>query len=145
MAAEDKFAICAAVEVAVPAEDAFAFMADGLKQNHWALGSVDRRTLGDGLFVGRSSFDGSDLYVRLTSHPDLLLVDYATGPSPEELLPRNEARVRRGSWVGRDDSVSVITLTTWRGAGVEEEDWQFRHHLWQTEVRLIKGALERRL
>lgn len=146
MPAEDKNAICASAEVAVPAEAAFAFMADGLKQDHWALGSVNRRALGDGLFIGQSSFDGSDLYVRLASYPELLLVDYATGPSPEALTPRVEARVRPGSWVGcDDDSVSVVTLTIWRWAEADEEEWQFHHNLWRTEIRLIKGAIERGL
>lgn len=145
MPAEDKNAICASVEVAVPAATAFEFMADGLKQDHWALGSVNRRALGDGLFVGQSSFDGSNLYVRLQSDPDLLLVDYATGPSPEALVPRVEARIRPGSWLGREDSVSVVTLTIWRWAEADEEEWQFHHNLWRTEIRLIKGAIERGL
>ncbi len=104
----------------MPAETAFAFMADGLKQDHWALGSMGREALGDGLFRGKSSFDGADLYVRLESYPDLLLVDYSTGPSPEELVPHVEARIRPGSWLGREDSVSVVTLTIWRWAEADE-------------------------
>ena len=106
----DPNAHAASIEVPVPAEQAFAFMADGLKQSHWALGSMNRRALGDNLFVGQSSFDGEDLYVRIESDPALLLVDYAVGPSPDELLPAVEARIRRGEWMGRDPGVSVITL-----------------------------------
>jgi hypothetical protein len=145
MPAEDKFAITATTEVSVDAETAFAFMADGLKQDHWALGSVNRKALGDGVFIGQNSFDGSDLYVRLVSDPELLLVDYSTGPSPEELTPRVEARIRPGSWVGLDDSSSVVTLTIWRWDGCDDEEWQFTHNLWRTEIRLIKGAIERGL
>lgn len=145
MPAEDKFAITAATAVEAPAEVAFAFMADGLKQDHWALGSVNRKSLGNGLFIGQNSFDGSDLYVRLASDPELLLVDYATGPSPEELTPRVEARVRRGSWLGLEDSSSVVTLTIWRWDGCDEETWQFHHNLWRVEIKLIKGAIERGL
>ena len=120
-------------------------MADGLKQDHWALGSVNRKALGDGLFIGQNSFDGSDLYVRLASDPDLLLVDYSTGPSPEELTPRVEARIRPGQWVGLDDSQSLVTLTIWRWEGCDEETWEFHHNLWRVEVKLIKGAIERGL
>jgi hypothetical protein len=145
MSSVDPIAICASVEVAVPAETAFAFMADGLKQDHWALGSMGREALGDGLFRGKSSFDGADLYVRLESYPELLLVDYATGPSPEELVPHVEARIRPGSWLGRDDAVSVVTLTIWRWAEADAEEWEFHLHLWRTEVRMIKGAIERGL
>jgi hypothetical protein len=145
MSAVDPNAICASAEVAVPAETAFAFMADGLKQDHWALGSMGREDLGDGLFRGKSSFDGADLYVRLESYSELLLVDYATGPSPEELVPHVEARIRPGSWLGRDDAVSVVTLTIWRWAEADAEEWEFHLHLWRTELRLIKGAIERGL
>jgi hypothetical protein len=141
----DKYAITAATEVNVPAATAFEFMADGLKQDHWALGSVNRKSLGDGLFIGQNSFDGSDLYVRLASDPELLLVDYSTGPSPEELTPRVEARIRPGSWVGLNDSSSVVTLTIWRWDGCDEDTWQFHNHLWRVEIRLIKGAIERGL
>lgn len=145
MAAEDKYAIAASTEVSVPVDTAFQFMADGLKQDHWALGSVNRKALGDGLFIGQNSFDGSDLYVRLASDPDLLLVDYSTGPSPEELTPRVEARIRPGSWVGLDDSSSIVTLTIWRWDGCDEDTWQFHHNLWRVEIKLIKGAIERGL
>lgn len=141
----DKYAITAATEVEVPAATAFGFMADGLKQDHWALGSMNRRSLGDGLFIGQSQFDGSDLYVRLASDPDLLLVDYSNGPAPEELTPRVEARIRPGSWVGLDDSRCVVTLTIWRWEGCDEETWRFHEHLWRVEIRLIKGAIERGL
>jgi hypothetical protein len=141
----DKYAITAATEVDVPAATAFEFMADGLKQDHWALGSVNRKSLGDGLFIGQNSFDGSDLYVRLASDPELLLVDYSTGASPEKLTPRVEARIRPGSWVGLDDSSSAVTLTIWRWAGCDEEEWQFHNNLWRVEIKLIKGAIERGL
>jgi hypothetical protein len=141
----DRYAITAATDVNVPAPTAFEFMADGLKQDHWALGSMNRRSLGEGLFIGENQFDGSDLYVRLESDPELLLVDYSTGPSADELTPRVEARVRPGSWVGLEDSCSVVTLTIWRWDGCSDEDWEFHEHLWRTEIRLIKGAIERGL
>jgi hypothetical protein len=141
----DKYAITAATEVAVTADVAFAFMADGLKQDHWALGSMNRRALGDGLFIGQNQFDGSDLYVRLVSDAELLLVDYSTGPAPEELTPRVEARIRPGAWVGLGDSACVVTLTIWRWDGCSDDDWEFHHNLWRTEIRLIKGAIERGL
>jgi hypothetical protein len=145
MPVDDPNAHSASIEVAVPAEDAFAFMADGMKQTHWALGSVNRRPLGDNLFVGESSFDGADLYVKIASYPDLLLVDYSTGPAPDDLTPAVEARIRRGEWLGRDPSASVITLTLWKWAGASDEKWRMHYHLWQTEMHLIRGAIERGL
>lgn len=147
MSVVDPNAICASIEVAVPAETAFEFMADGMKQDHWALGSMGRENLGDGLYRGKSSFDGTDLYIQIESDPELLLVDYATGPSAAELTPNVEARIRRGSWLGLEagEGACVVTLTIWREPGMEDEDWEFHWHLWRTEIRLIKGAIERGL
>jgi len=142
---DDPNAHSASIEVPVSAEAAFAFMSDGLKQDHWALGSLNRRALGDNLFVGQSSFDGADLYVKIQSYAELLLVDYLTGHDPNRLLPAVEARIRRGEWLGRDPSVSVITLTLWKWASATDEDWRLHYHLWRTEMHLIKGALVRGL
>jgi hypothetical protein len=147
MSLVDPNAICASSEVKVPAETAFEFMADGMKQDHWALGSMGREDLGGGLFRGKSSFDGTDLYVRLDSDRDRLLVDYSVGDTAEELLPHVEARIRRGSWIGLadGDEACVVTLTIWRWPGAEQDEWEFTEHLWRTEIRLIKGAIERGL
>lgn len=145
MPPNDPNAHTASIEVGVPAETAFEFMADGMKQNHWALGSMDRRALGDNMFVGQSSFDGSDLFVKIDSDPDLLLVDYAIGETAESVRPAVEARIRRGEWFGRDPSVSVITLTTWRWPFANQDEWEMHYHLWRTEMHLIKGAIERGL
>jgi hypothetical protein len=145
MPPNDANAHSASIEVAVPAEQAFAFMADGMKQDHWALGSMNRKRLGDNLFVGQSSFDGSDVYVAIDSDPERLLVDYATGESLDSMMPAVEARIRRGEWLGRDPSVSVITLTVWKWPYSTNEHWQMTYHVWKTEMHLIKGAIEQGL
>lgn len=136
---------CASIEVKVPAEAAFAFMADGMKQSYWALGSMNRRHLGDGLYVGTSSFDGSDLYVTLEGHPDLMIVDYCFGTTPEELHPVVEARIKPGAVLGRHPDSCVVTLTLWRWPGSTDEEWELHYFMWKTEVHMIKGALERGL
>jgi hypothetical protein len=56
-----------------------------------------------------------------------------------------EARVRPGPWLGRDESVSVITMTVWKWPFAEEGEWRMHYHLWKTEMHLIKGAIERGL
>jgi hypothetical protein len=145
MPADDPNSHSASIEVPVSAEEAFNFMADGMKQDHWALGSMHRRALGENLFVGQSSFDGSDLYVKIDSYPELLLVDYSIGESRDALSPAVEARIRRGEWLGRDPSASVITLTLWRWPFADDEEWHMHYHLWKTEMHLIKGAIERGL
>ena len=56
---------CVATLVQVDARKAFDFLADGMNQTYWALGSWDRREVGERTFVGTSLFDGRELFVRL--------------------------------------------------------------------------------
>lgn len=134
---------CASTEVAVPARVAFDFMADGMKQTHWALGSMNRREVGDGVFVGTSRFSFEELYVRLVPQPELLLVDYYAGPDPAaELRWIVQARIVQGDQLGIGPERSLVTLTTWRHASATDEEWDLRHHVWRTEIALIKSRIE---
>ena len=93
----------ASIQVDVDAATALSFMADGMEQTHWALGSVDRRRVPDtDVFVGTSSFTGEDLYVRPVGDAQRLLVDYYVGPSPLRLTRLVEARIQPGEHVGRN-------------------------------------------
>jgi len=143
MSTIDRHVHSAGVHVAVPARTAFAFMADPMKQTHWALGSWDRRHVGDDVFVGTSLFDGKELYVRITGHEELLLVDYSNGPTPDSLRRTVEARIVPGELVGIPTDHCLIVLTTWRDASTDDAQWELVHHVWRTEVHLIKGRLER--
>jgi hypothetical protein len=132
----------ASVELAVPAERAFAYLADGMKQGEWALGSWNRRDLGDGLFSGTSLFDGSELLIRLTGHPEHLLVEYEVGESADALRPLVWARVVPGLVLGLGEARCVATLAAWRTAGEPDELWERLGHAFATEVHMIKGRLE---
>lgn len=131
----------ASVEVAVPARTAFEFMASGMNQTHWALGSLERREVEPGLFLGTSRFSYEQLYVRLKSDPELLLVDYYGGRDPQQLRWIVESRIVPGDQLGIGDDRSLITLTTWR-RDESDEQWALRYHVWQTEIQLIKGRIE---
>ncbi len=133
---------CASVVVPVPAAIAFEFMADGMRQSHWALGSMERRDLGDGLFVGTSSWDGNELYVRLVANPELMLVDYHVGPSPDSLRFGVTSRVMDGAAIGQDADRSMITLTQWRTPDMPDEAWERESHVWPTEIQLIRSRIE---
>ena len=132
----------AAVEIAVPAERAFTYLADGMKQGEWALGSWDRRPAGEGLFAGNSLFDGRELLIRLVAIPELLLVEYHVGRSAEALAPLVWGRVVPGPVVGLDEAHCVLTLVIWRSAGDSEQAWELLGHTFPTEVQMIKGRLE---
>jgi len=132
----------ASIEVAVPAETAFAYLSDGLRQGEWTLGSWNRELAGDGLFRGTSLFSGADTFVRITAHPEQLLVDYEVGSAPDRLLRVNSARIVPGPAVGRPGGTCLIALTKWRGPSEDDVGWQRGCSAFDTEIHMIKGRLE---
>jgi hypothetical protein len=136
------FAHESSIEIAVPAEQAFAYIASGMQQGEWALGSWNRRDAGDGIFVGTSLFDGSELSIRLNAHPDLLLVVYDTGTSTADMRPMVWGRVVPGPVLGLANDHCVVTFTIWRGAAMDDATWELMAHTFPTELRMIKGRLE---
>lgn len=129
--------------VAVGADTAFAFLTDGMNQRFWALGSWDRREVGDGVFVGTSLLDGTELYVRPIPNPALLLVDFETGEDRRSLAHEVEARVVPGSALGHAEETCLVVLTVFRRAAVADAGWEQAWHMFQTEIQMIKGRLER--
>ena len=132
----------ASIEVAVPAETAFAYLADGLKQSDWTLGSWDREQIGNQLFKGTSLFNGAETFVRITAHPEQLLVDYEVGPALDQMHRVNSARAVAGPLVGRAEGTCVVTLMKWRTASETDEHWRRGCITFDTEIHMIKGRLE---
>ena len=130
------------IVVAVPAETAFAYLSDGLKQSDWALGSWQREQIGEQLFRGTSLFDGSETFVRISADESLLLVDYAVGPSLEQMPRVNSARIVPGPLLGYPADSCVVTLMKWRTAGQSDELWERGCVTFDTEIHMIKGRLE---
>lgn len=143
MPVDDANAHSASIAVHVAADVAYAFLADGLNQSYWALGSLERRALGDDLYLGTSMFDGKELYVRLRPNADLRLVDYFLGAGPDSLQHLVESRVIPGEELGRAPGTCVVTNTHWRPEDMDADEWTLTYYLWKTEVYLIKGHLER--
>lgn len=138
----DQYCHTASTLVDRPAETAFAFMRDGLKQTRWALGSWDRRKLADDLYVGTSLFNGRETYVRLAVDAPQMLVMYYVGPSPEALQPRNMARVVPGPVLGHGPGSCVVTLSTWRAADVPDDRWRLTCVSHKTEMYMIRHLIE---
>lgn len=137
-----EFALTASILINAPAHVSFDFMADGIKQAYWALGSWDRRVFRDDIFVGTSLFNNSESYVRLVSHNNLKIVDYHCGVDPDDLKLAVQARIIDGWTLGVGKEKSIITLTAWRGGNTSDEEWGRTEHVWQTEIHLIKGRIE---
>lgn len=135
------FSVGAIVEV--EAADAFAFLADGMNQTYWALGSWDRRRLADDTFVGTSMFDGSELVVRLIPRPELLQVDFEVGAEPGALAHAVEARVIPGPTLGHAAARCLVVMTVFRGADTPDDTWERLWHCFETEIHMVKGRIER--
>ena len=132
----------ATTRVDVPAETAFAYLGDGLRQSEWTLGSWGRVQIGENLFRGRSLFDGGEVYVRISTTPDALLVDYEVGPARDRLRRVNSARVVPGGSLGWAESSCVVTLMKWRTPAQDDEVWERLCAAYDAEIHMIKGRLE---
>jgi hypothetical protein len=139
---DDQYCHTASTLVDRPAEIAFAFMSDGMKQARWALGSWDRRRVPPDLFVGTSLFNGKETYVRLAVDPAHMVVIYYVGPAPDALQPRNMARVVPGPAVGRDPGCCIVTLSTWRAADTPDDRWRLTCVSHKTEMYMIRNLIE---
>jgi hypothetical protein len=132
----------ASTEVAVSAEEAFAYLSDGLKQGQWTLGSWNREQIGEQLFRGTSLFSGADTFVRIEPHPEELVVDYHVGAAPDRLLRVNSARAVPGPLVGRPEGTCVVTLMKWRLPAQDDAAWRQACVTFDTEIHMIRGRLE---
>jgi hypothetical protein len=138
----DARAHSASVVIAADADTTFAFVASGLNQSYWALGSWARVDEGDGVVSGTSLWDGSKLYIRPDARPDLRLVDYYTGATREKLSHGVSARVLPGEPLGHPPGSCLLILSVWRMPRHTDESWRRTQHAFEAEVHLIKGRIE---
>ena len=130
-------------QAAVPAETAFAFLADPTALSRWSLGCMDLVELGDGVYTGRSLFDGGQGWLSIDADRRRLLVDYHVG-TLEKREPRISARVVPGPVCGLADSTCYVTLTAWRAATMSDERWMRLCASHEAEIWLIKSQMEAR-
>ncbi|MBI2157943.1 MAG: hypothetical protein HYU26_13725 [Candidatus Rokubacteria bacterium] len=128
-------------ECAVPAARAFGFLVDGAMLGRWALGCWQTEARGEGLFVGRSLFDGGEVWVRPVGDERLLTVDYHVGASPDALLPRIMARVVPGPVAGRRADTCLVSLLAWRGREMDDTRWHRLVACHEVEILLIQALL----
>ena len=139
----DPYCHSSSIKVARPAEVAFELMSDGLKQGQWAWGSLNRTEVSPGLFKGRSTFSGLEVYVRLHVDRPRFMVDYDVGSSPEVMQFRNMTRVIPGSLLKIDPGHCVVSLLTWRLSTQSDSEWEQFGCIHEAEMFLIRGLLER--
>lgn len=127
-----------------PAEQAFAYLSDGVAQGEWALGSMEREKIGENLYSGSSIFDGAKLFIRIDADAAHGMIFYHVGREPDALQARNVVRVIAGPVLGRSVNECVVTLLTWRSAQVDDERWKLTCVSHETEMFIIKNRVEAR-
>ncbi|KAJ6552662.1 hypothetical protein DFH09DRAFT_1167173 [Mycena vulgaris] len=126
--------ITASVLVEASPDVCFDFVRSGMKQTHWALGSMEREEVEPGLFCGTSLFTYNKLYIRIVAQPELsLLASLRFGTS---------TRVIDSSCVGEVAGKALIVMNTWRHSSTSDADWELKSHFWPTEIALIKARIE---
>lgn len=122
---------------------AFDYLADGVAQGDWTLGSMERKKIGDHLYSGISIFDGAELFVRIDVDADRLVIYYHVGVDVENLQPRNVVRVLPGAVVGENDDTCLVTLLSWRSAVADDAKWKLLCVSHETEMFIIKNRIEK--
>lgn len=139
---DDAYCHTASIDVSAAPEDAFGWMADGIRQGEWALGSLAREAAGDRLFRGVSWFDDGDTYVRITADRERLMVHYEVGRTAETLQPRTIARVVPGPVAGLPDGRCLVTLMVWRDLSVADDRWRQQCIIHKAEMYRIRHLIE---
>lgn len=132
----------ACARIARPADEVTAFLADPYRLDQWSFGTWESRVEPDGLVHGRSLQTGAAICVRIEAKPDLGLIDYHIGTTPDDLVLRIFARVLSGPSFGGMPEESALMLTALRGAGMDEQRWSSLKAAHAFEVTVIKAALE---
>ena len=129
------------VEVAVPAQKAFAYLADPKMVGRWALGCFNALpTDKSGLYQGISLFDGTEAWFRIDCDPERLIVDYHVGDADRQ-LPRISTRVVPGPHYGRDADHCIVTMDAWRPVDMTDNRWLRLCAAHDAEILIIQGQL----
>ena len=132
---------CASVECAVPAADAFAFLADGSTLGRWALGAWDTVPVGEGVFRGHSLFDDRPSWVRPVADAARLCIDFHVGGNPSALTPRIVARVEPLAPPAAGEARCRIRLEAAREPDMDDARWLRLVRCHEVEVLLIQSRL----
>ena len=117
-------------------------LSDAVAVGRWALGSMNViATPVQGIWHGRSLFDGSDCFFEIRAHHEHGLVDYHVG-SMALRLPRVSIRVTPGETRGMEHDDCTAAMTTWRAAGLDHEGWLRTCRAHDVEVLLFKAQIE---
>lgn len=142
----DRLCATATTEVAVPAGEAFAFLADVANTSKWITGiMIEWQRVSDRVAGGRSLYHGAQQYVGLYPEPELLWMPMTAGADPAALLPVGAIKVIPGADTRRPEDSCLVTMMVWHvaGSGLSDEwTWDIVATNLAAQVEMIKGRLE---
>jgi hypothetical protein len=138
----DSWCHSASIDVNCTPTAALEYLADGVKQGEWALGSINRESIGSDLYTGVSMFGNGRQYIRIRKDAENLMVHYSVGTAVDALRPLAVVRIVPGPVLNRPESSCVVTLLAWRPAGTPEDAWQRLAVSHETEMFIIQARLE---
>ncbi|NKB36826.1 MAG: hypothetical protein GKR93_06590 [Gammaproteobacteria bacterium] len=138
----DEYCHSSSIEVNVDTDTAFKYLSDGVAQGDWTLGSMQRKKVRDNTYSGVSLFNGDELFIQIEADLEKLIIYYHVGMDLENLQPRNVVRIVPGPVIGRDETVCLITLLSWRNAAADDAKWKLTCVSHETEMYIIKNRLE---
>ncbi|MCC5969224.1 MAG: hypothetical protein JJU15_04695 [Pararhodobacter sp.] len=131
----------AAAHVDVPSDYAFDRLSEAGFVGQWSLGSMGLEAVGDGVFRGRSLFDGSAAFVEIRAERALGLIDFHVGTA-QARCPRIFIRVTPGPVLGIGAHACLVTLHALRAGDATDEGWARTCLTHEAEILLIKAQLE---
>jgi len=136
---------CYAVDtlVRICLDEAFSFLSNPECLGKWSLGcfntSLDENR---GVCVGYSLFSGKSTEVRIVPDTDnfriLFLLEHEGN-----WIPRITIELKNGGQFGYETGSTIITMSAWRTAWMEDRDWNRLKKCHDVEIILIKEQLER--
>ena len=120
----------------------FEYMRNPENLQNWSFGTWETDISPDGLICGKSLFDGSNAWVRISADNESLVVDYHIGQTPQNLVPRIMVKVVPGSHLGFEPQQSVLTFIAWRACDMDDLRWRKLTASHEFEIVLLKSLIE---
>jgi hypothetical protein len=129
--------------VPAPARFAFDFLADPANVGNWALGALNAKPLGGGVYAGASIADGEVVAFSVDTDARRLLVDYLVGGTPQDRVMRISSRVVPGEWLGRGPDACLVSMTAWRPLAQDELRWSRLRAFHDAEIHIVRERIAR--
>jgi hypothetical protein len=129
-------------EVAVPMDQLFDFISDGMVYGKYTWGRSPRTKVGTDIFRCKSDFGAPDVYLRLDIDRERKTVDYYVGPRPDAMVLNQSARVFSGPTFDYEPKFTLVTFTRWRVAGQSDFEWDRAQANQVEDTLMTKSNLE---